>query len=148
MGYYMVFRGKGRGFSCRHQSIKVVLEKIDCQLTACGGRAWGRGNIRILHSLKGNQVNIIMTQPKSSQPPGAKQWPDPWSLRSWRENNRPVFKHLSTFFHKIMEERYRPALKTLHDDMRLENVLSEASFLSASFIFLITWNSNSITISR
>lgn len=36
-----------------------------------------------------------------------------------------------------MEERYRPALKTLHD-MRLENVLSEASFLSASFIFLIT----------
>lgn len=32
MGYYMVFRGKGRGFSCRHQSIKVVLEKIDCQL--------------------------------------------------------------------------------------------------------------------
>ena len=58
MGYYMVFRGKGRGFSCRHQSIKVVLEKIDCQLTACGGRAWGRGNIRILHSLRGNQVNI------------------------------------------------------------------------------------------
>ena len=46
-----------------------------------------------------------------------------------------------------MEERYRPALKTLHDDMRLENVLSEASFLSASFIFLINWNSNSITIS-
>lgn len=36
MGYYMVFRGKGRGFSCRHQSIKVVLEKIDCQL-------WGKG---------------------------------------------------------------------------------------------------------
>ena len=66
MGYYMVLGLKGRGFSCRHQSIKVVLEKIDCQLTACGGRAWGRGNIRILHSL-------IMTQPKSSQPPGAKQ---------------------------------------------------------------------------
>lgn len=29
MGYYMVFRGKGRGFSCRHQSIKVVLHPYD-----------------------------------------------------------------------------------------------------------------------
>ena len=54
----MVFRGDPRGMSPCQQSIEVVLEKIDCLLTAKGG---GGNHTNMTDPYIGDKVNFIKT---------------------------------------------------------------------------------------
>ena len=55
------------GISRCQQSMKGILWKIDCQLIANErGRGGGEGHKTITESFSGDQVNFIVTDPRSS----------------------------------------------------------------------------------
>ena len=57
--------GNGVGISRCQQSMKGILWKIDCQSVANEGEG-GDGHKTITESFRGDQLNIIVTKPKSS----------------------------------------------------------------------------------
>ena len=61
----MVFRGGRRGDQSSPTEFLRELQVINCQW---GGGGVGVGVIRILQSLREDQVNFTMTKPKSSDP--------------------------------------------------------------------------------
>ena len=60
--------GNGVGISRCQQSMKGILWKIDCQLIANerGRGGGGEGHKIITESFRGDQVNFIVTDPRSS----------------------------------------------------------------------------------
>ena len=54
------------GISRCQQSMKGILWKIDCQLIADEGGGEGEGHKTITESFRGDQVNLIVTKPRSS----------------------------------------------------------------------------------
>ena len=58
--------GNGVGISRCQQSMKGILWKIDCQLIANERGRGGEGRKTITESFRGDQVNFIVTKPRSS----------------------------------------------------------------------------------
>ena len=58
--------GNGVGISRCQQNMKGILCKIDCQLIANERGRGGEGHKTITESFRGDQVNFIVTDPRSS----------------------------------------------------------------------------------